>query len=167
MFPDADIQNIAECLREMLAVGSECLNLQGIKGSTGIVSEISRVTLDVASLVDNYAKLAGQILKSEVPTDVTRSAQNCQERINGMIVKLNARIAIVSPAGDKEIKTSLDKRQEEKTTRKPSDDEKTIETMMAEEKEPVLSQDEDDPAEHHKKKGRHRYHPRRRGRRLM
>jgi hypothetical protein len=40
----------------MVGVASDCLDLRKVEGSTDVIFEISRASLDVASLIDEYTK---------------------------------------------------------------------------------------------------------------
>jgi hypothetical protein len=53
---DNDIRILAETLREMVGVAADCPDLRKVEGSTDVIFEISRASLDVASLIDEYTE---------------------------------------------------------------------------------------------------------------
>jgi hypothetical protein len=57
MIKDEAIRTLAEGLREMIGAANEVRNLLVIKGTTDVIEEIGRLSLQVASLIDEYTKL--------------------------------------------------------------------------------------------------------------
>jgi len=57
MIQDDNVRILAESLREMVGVAAEYPDLLLIHGTTNIIEEIGRLSLQIALLVDECAKL--------------------------------------------------------------------------------------------------------------
>ena len=53
---DADIRKLIDSYRELAGLAAECPNVQEIPGTTDVSLGIFRLGLDIASLVDAYAR---------------------------------------------------------------------------------------------------------------
>jgi hypothetical protein len=64
MLQDDDVRILAESLREMVGVAAEYPDLPLIHGTTNIIEDIGRLSLQIALLVDECAKISfiGQLL---------------------------------------------------------------------------------------------------------
>jgi len=71
MLQDDDVRSLAESLREMVGIAAECPDLLRIHGTTNVIEEIGRVSLQIALLIDECAKLSlmGQSVMVTSPTD--------------------------------------------------------------------------------------------------
>jgi len=54
---DEAVLGLAESLREMVGAANECKEVLVIKGTTNVIEEIGRASLEVASLIHEYSKL--------------------------------------------------------------------------------------------------------------
>jgi hypothetical protein len=52
---DDNVRGLAESLRELVGVASDC-PVTEIKGTPGVIESIERLVLEVASLIDEYTK---------------------------------------------------------------------------------------------------------------
>jgi hypothetical protein len=57
MVQDETIRTLAEGLCEMIGAANKVRNLLGIEGAINIIEEIGRLSLQAASLIDEYTKL--------------------------------------------------------------------------------------------------------------
>jgi hypothetical protein len=57
MLQDDAIRDLAESLRDRVAVTNECQDLRVIAGLTNVIKDMGRATLVVVSLIDEYARL--------------------------------------------------------------------------------------------------------------
>ena len=57
MVQDETIRSLAEGLREMIGAANKIRDLLVIEGTTDVIEEIGRLSLQVASLIDEYTKL--------------------------------------------------------------------------------------------------------------
>jgi len=55
---DESIQELASTLREMLGIANAIPNLPVIQHTTNVIEEISRQSLQVASIIHEYTKLS-------------------------------------------------------------------------------------------------------------
>ena len=53
---DQSVQNLAESLREMVCTANECPDLSVIKGTEDVIEAIGRVSLEITSFIDEYAR---------------------------------------------------------------------------------------------------------------
>jgi predicted metal-dependent RNase len=58
MRQDEVVRDLAEGLRDTLAVATENSDLRPIKGATDVIREICRAVLEAASLIDEYAQVS-------------------------------------------------------------------------------------------------------------
>jgi len=56
MSQDDTVRNLAESLYEMIGVAACCADLSHIDGTTDVVAEIGKLSLEVASLIDEYTR---------------------------------------------------------------------------------------------------------------
>ncbi|KDR72361.1 hypothetical protein GALMADRAFT_770093 [Galerina marginata CBS 339.88] len=70
---DESIRELASTLRELLGTASMVPNLPEIPDTTKVIEEISRQSLQVASLIHEYTKLswAGRTVRIQMPVDST------------------------------------------------------------------------------------------------
>lgn len=64
---DEEIRDLAQGLQETLAFANQCPDLLQIKGTTNVIEDIGRSILDVASLIDEYAKYPFTGMSIELP----------------------------------------------------------------------------------------------------
>jgi hypothetical protein len=57
MVQDETIRTLAEGLREMIGAANKVRDLLVIEGTTNVIEEIGRLSLQAASLIDEYTKL--------------------------------------------------------------------------------------------------------------
>ena len=57
MVQDETIRALAEGLREMIGAANKVRKLLVIEGTTNVIEEIGRLSLQAASLIDEYTKL--------------------------------------------------------------------------------------------------------------
>jgi hypothetical protein len=57
MVQDETIRTLAESLREMIGAANKVPNLLVIEDTTNVIEEIGRLSLQAASLIDEYTKL--------------------------------------------------------------------------------------------------------------
>jgi hypothetical protein len=57
MVQDETIRALAEGLREMIGAANKVRNLLLVEGTTDVIEEIGRLSLQAASLIDEYTKL--------------------------------------------------------------------------------------------------------------
>ena len=56
LLQDQSVQNLAESLREMVCAANECPDLSVIKGTEDVIEAIGRVSLEITSFIDEYAR---------------------------------------------------------------------------------------------------------------
>jgi hypothetical protein len=56
MSQDDAVRDLAKSLYEMMGVAARCADLSRIDGTTDVVAEIGKVSLEVASLIDEYTR---------------------------------------------------------------------------------------------------------------
>ena len=71
MSQDDDVHTLAESLYEMMGVAAHCVDLSRIDGTTDVVAEIGTVSLEVASLIDEYIRhsFIGKLIPISCPHD--------------------------------------------------------------------------------------------------
>jgi hypothetical protein len=69
---DDDVRRLAESLYEMMGVAARCVNISRIDGTMDVVVEIGTVSLEVASLVDEYTghSFVGKLISALCPCDL-------------------------------------------------------------------------------------------------
>jgi hypothetical protein len=58
MLQDDDVRSLAENLHEMVGIATECPDLQFVHGTTNVIEEIGHLSLQIALLIDECAKLS-------------------------------------------------------------------------------------------------------------
>ena len=56
LLQDQSVQTLADSLREMVFAANECPDLSVIKGTEDVIEAIGRVSLEIASFIDEYAR---------------------------------------------------------------------------------------------------------------
>ena len=66
LLQDQSVQNLAESLREMVCAANECPDLSVIQGTEDVIEAIGRVSLEIASFIDEYARkpFAGEFCRT-------------------------------------------------------------------------------------------------------
>ena len=57
LIQDLSVRNLAESLRELVCAANECSDIPVIKGTEDVIDAIGRVSLEIASFIDEYARL--------------------------------------------------------------------------------------------------------------
>ncbi|KIJ06476.1 hypothetical protein PAXINDRAFT_20332 [Paxillus involutus ATCC 200175] len=93
---DRDIQGLAESLREVVGVATDC-PVAEIKGTPDVIESIVRLSLEVASLIDECTKGSFMIrlVKGQI-TDVKGRIAKCQGELKDLYEKLKTRIMAYS-----------------------------------------------------------------------
>ncbi|KIJ14091.1 hypothetical protein PAXINDRAFT_100315 [Paxillus involutus ATCC 200175] len=109
---DDNVRGLAESLRELVGVASDC-PVTEIKGTPGVIESIERLALEVASLIDEYTKssFAVRVGRAQI-TDVTARITKCQAELNGLYEKLRTRIMAYTANRVKEMQECVEKMQE-------------------------------------------------------
>lgn len=66
---DEDVRGLAESLREVIGTATRCgHDLPVMEGTTNVIEEIGRASLEVASLIDEYTKhsFVGKVISSSL-----------------------------------------------------------------------------------------------------
>ncbi|KAF8838113.1 hypothetical protein BDN67DRAFT_124834, partial [Paxillus ammoniavirescens] len=89
---DDNVRGLAESLRELVGVASDCPVVE-IKGTPDVIKSIERLALEVASLIDEYTKssFAARVGMTQI-TDVTARITKCQAELKDVYEKLRTRI---------------------------------------------------------------------------
>ncbi|KAF8838503.1 hypothetical protein BDN67DRAFT_1070682 [Paxillus ammoniavirescens] len=89
---DRDVQGLAESLREVVGVASDC-PVAEIKGTPHVIESIVRLSLEVASLIDECTKgsFITRLIKGQI-TDVKGRIAKCQGELKDLYEKLKTRI---------------------------------------------------------------------------
>jgi hypothetical protein len=56
MRQDQEVRDLAEALKNALALVETCPGLRKINGATDVIQEMGRAAMDAASLIDEYAR---------------------------------------------------------------------------------------------------------------
>ncbi|KIK75059.1 hypothetical protein PAXRUDRAFT_835819 [Paxillus rubicundulus Ve08.2h10] len=89
---DDNVRGLAESLRELIGVASDC-PVAEIKGTPHVIESIERLALEVASLIDEYTKSPFMLrLAKTQMTDVTTRITKCQAELKDLHEKLRTRI---------------------------------------------------------------------------
>ncbi|KAF8834470.1 hypothetical protein BDN67DRAFT_1016472 [Paxillus ammoniavirescens] len=89
---DRDVQGLAENLRELVGVACHC-PVAEIKGTPAVIESIVRLSLDVGSLIDEYAKSSfrKRVVKTQID-GVKERITKCQAELRDLYEKLKTRI---------------------------------------------------------------------------
>ncbi|KAF8833306.1 hypothetical protein BDN67DRAFT_781284 [Paxillus ammoniavirescens] len=89
---DSDVHGLAESLRELIGVATHCPVVE-IKGTPEVVESIVRLSLEVASLIDECTKgsFMMRLIKGQI-TDVKGRIAKCQGELKDLYEKLKTRI---------------------------------------------------------------------------
>ncbi|PPQ88497.1 hypothetical protein CVT25_013168 [Psilocybe cyanescens] len=106
---DKVIQELANTLREMLGTAAAVPDLPQIPNTDSVIDEISRQSLQVASLIHEYTKLSflKRTAKIQLSDDLKSCILQCQTRCVSLQMKLAIRIEIDTYAQAKQIVRTL------------------------------------------------------------
>ncbi|KAF8954322.1 hypothetical protein BDZ97DRAFT_490998 [Flammula alnicola] len=106
---DDSIRELADTLREMLGAANAAPDLPVIADTTNILEEISRQSLQIASLIDEYTKLcyAARTLKIQISDDLKSRIDTSKKSCADLLGKFDRRVAVGSNSQGKEIKDRL------------------------------------------------------------
>ncbi|KIJ07256.1 hypothetical protein PAXINDRAFT_19552, partial [Paxillus involutus ATCC 200175] len=101
---DGDVRGLAESLRELVGVASDC-PVAEIEGTPDVISGIARLALEVASLIDEYTRscFMMRLGKAQV-TDIRERIKQCQVKLKDLYKPLGMRIIVYTAKGAKEMK---------------------------------------------------------------
>ncbi|KAF9480554.1 hypothetical protein BDN70DRAFT_856548, partial [Pholiota conissans] len=108
---DDTIRDLAESLREMLGIATQCLDLKVIEGTTNVIEEIGRTSLKITSLVHEYTRLGFMRravtlqLSDNMKTRITQYQKSC----DGLREKFKIRLILETNNVVKETKADMDK----------------------------------------------------------
>ncbi|KIJ07625.1 hypothetical protein PAXINDRAFT_19198 [Paxillus involutus ATCC 200175] len=108
---DRDVEALAESLRELLGVAGDC-PVAEIKGTPHVIQSIERLSLEVASLIDEYTQSCFMVRvgKAQI-TDVTSRITRCQVELKDLYEKLRTRIMAYTAKHVKEIQEDAKRRE--------------------------------------------------------
>ncbi|KIJ07095.1 hypothetical protein PAXINDRAFT_103100 [Paxillus involutus ATCC 200175] len=108
---DDNVRGLAESLRELVGVASDC-PVTEIKGTPGVIESIGRLALEVASLIDEYTKspFAVRVGRAQT-TDITARITKCQAELKDLYEKLRTRIMAYTANLAKETQECVEKTQ--------------------------------------------------------
>jgi len=125
---DESIRELASDLREMLGTANMIPDLPVIPNTTNVIEEISRQSLQVASLIHEYTKLpwagntvpllldlvksndglfVGRTIKIQIPGDLKSRIDGCRKRCATLKVDFYSRLHLDTNTQVKEIKAGL------------------------------------------------------------
>ncbi|KAG6912699.1 hypothetical protein DXG01_012793, partial [Tephrocybe rancida] len=106
---DETIRDLASTLREMLGTANAIPDLPVIQNTTNVIEEISRQSLEVASLIHEYTKLhwAGRTVKIQIPGGLKSRIDACRACCATLKDSFNSRLHIDTNIQVKEIKAGL------------------------------------------------------------
>ncbi|KAG6904884.1 hypothetical protein DXG01_006459, partial [Tephrocybe rancida] len=113
---DESIRDLASALREMLGTANAIPDLPVIQNTTNVIEEISRQSLEVASLIHEYTKLhwavydalfLGRTVKIQIPGGLKSRIDTCRARCAALKDSFNSRLHIDTNTQVKEIKVGL------------------------------------------------------------
>ncbi|KDR70450.1 hypothetical protein GALMADRAFT_885433 [Galerina marginata CBS 339.88] len=93
---DECIRELASTLREMLGTANAIPDLPVIPNTTDVIEDISRQSLQVASLIHEYTKLtwAGRTVKLQIPSDLKSRIDACRKSCIALKDKFYSRLHI-------------------------------------------------------------------------
>ncbi|KAG6914576.1 hypothetical protein DXG01_016470, partial [Tephrocybe rancida] len=106
---DESIRELASTLREMLGTANAIPDLRVIPNTPDVIEDISRQSLEVASLIHEYTKLplAGCTVKIQIPGGLKLRIDGCRARCATLKDSFNGRLHIDTNTQVKEINTGL------------------------------------------------------------
>ncbi|KIJ16667.1 hypothetical protein PAXINDRAFT_168174, partial [Paxillus involutus ATCC 200175] len=89
---DRDVRGLAESLRELVGVASDC-PVAEIKGTPDVIQSIERLAFEVASLIDEYTRSSFivRLGKAQI-NDIRGRIKECQVELKDLYEKLRTRI---------------------------------------------------------------------------
>ncbi|KDR77543.1 hypothetical protein GALMADRAFT_407344 [Galerina marginata CBS 339.88] len=106
---DGSVRELARTLQEMLATANTVPDLPVIPNTINVIEEISRQSLQVASLIHEYTKLpwAARTAKIQLPGGLKSRIDGCRDSCAALKDKFYSRLHIDTNAQVKGIKTEL------------------------------------------------------------
>ncbi|KAF8955682.1 hypothetical protein BDZ97DRAFT_1764582 [Flammula alnicola] len=91
---DDSIRELADTLREMLGAANAAPNLPVIADTPNVLEEISRQSLQIASLIDEYTKLcyAARTLKIQISDDLKSRIDESKKSCADLLAKFDRRV---------------------------------------------------------------------------
>jgi hypothetical protein len=126
---DRDVQGLAETLRELVGLASDC-PVAEIKGTPLVIQSIERLAFEVASLIDEYTKnsfmgrylplecyvcshdISARLGKAQI-TDIKARITGCQVELKDLYVKLRTRIIAYTAKHVKEMREDMEELQDD------------------------------------------------------
>ncbi|KAF8840101.1 hypothetical protein BDN67DRAFT_686537 [Paxillus ammoniavirescens] len=110
---DRDVQGLAESLRELVGLASDC-PVEEIRGTPDVIESIERLVLEVASLIDEYMERSFMNRLGEAQmTDVKAQIAACQAAVHDLYEKLRTRLMTYTANHVKEIHKRVKETQED------------------------------------------------------
>ncbi|KIJ16631.1 hypothetical protein PAXINDRAFT_10344, partial [Paxillus involutus ATCC 200175] len=115
---DRDVRGLAESLRELVGVASDC-PVAEIQGTPDVIQSIEPLAFEVASLIDEYTKSSfmARLGRAQI-TDIRARIKECQIELKDLYEKLRTRIMAYTANRVKETQEDAKRRDAQKFSNK-------------------------------------------------